>query len=115
LIRTALFQRPQRLRCIVDLARIDNAVVVRVERPDDRRERRTGGPISSLAALPVSLVWPGRAVIIGSLAERRAGAQRRANGEHCDSLPFGTIELLFHDDVWRTIRPLLPKNLAPLC
>jgi hypothetical protein len=75
-IAPALEERLERLDRILDLIRLDDAIMVGVERLDDRRRRppiAPGSTLPSLAALSTSLVLsPG--AVSRPLAKCRAGA-----------------------------------------
>ena len=51
LVASTGFKRPQCLGRVVNLIRVDDAIMVRIQRPDYRRQRRRRSTVSALVAL----------------------------------------------------------------
>jgi hypothetical protein len=108
-----LEQRGQRLRRIRDLTRIDDSIVVCVQRLDHRRKRRRRAisarpPRSSRSSRPPR-------TIPRPLPQ---GCARRSGAAQGDDPGLSYVsDLSFHNDVhWRFgIRPFVTRNFAPHC
>jgi len=110
-IRPARLQRPQRLGRIRDLIRLDDPVMVCIQRMDHRWQRGRGWwPVPVLSG---ASAWPVVRPAAGSLSKCRASRSTERQRQHSRS--FNVIALFHNVAFRRTIALLLSMILAPQC